>query len=220
MLATYRYLIIGMAVMFSASGYYYINQAGGADIIIGAISGDKKINTMPLNVENVVGVYACDVNSGCNGDYILLLKNDKSAEMLHTLFTEDIKDKNNNSILIDTKIQKYSSDISTTDEEGVSNNDTQNNVTSSQDDSSKLSSLNSLSELSNSDSGDNILDKGDWDMGVQNMLIINFKENNNDAYKIPQKVVIKQVDGNILSKISYTKTTYKDMLKPVFVRQN
>jgi hypothetical protein len=59
---------------------------------------------------------------------------------------------------------------------------------------------------------------GNWDLGVQNMLVITITGKEESVYDIPQKIVIKNVKNKTLSKISYTKSNYKDMSSPIFIK--
>ena len=58
----------------------------------------------------------------------------------------------------------------------------------------------------------------EWSIGVKNMLVINLTSSNQEEYGVPQKIVINNVTSKILSKISYTKTRYKDMHNPIFAK--
>ncbi len=63
-----------------------------------------------------------------------------------------------------------------------------------------------------------VYEKGEWSIGVKNMLVINLTSSNQEEYGVPQKIVINNVTSKILSKISYTKTRYKDMHNPIFAK--
>lgn len=62
-------------------------------------------------------------------------------------------------------------------------------------------------------------EKGIWDLAIQNMLIITILGDSDTTYDIPQKIVIKNVKNTTLSKISYTRSKYKDMISPIFIKQ-
>lgn len=224
----YKYLIIGVSLMFISGGSYYINKAGGG-LISEVVSGNTQTTITPLNLENIPGVYICGVTSGCENEYVLLLKNDKTVEMTSvsadnqipfTTNTSDTSIKAGKETPVpDSKVSSGSDNMTATSTEvATDGTTTPNNETSSDPTSQVLSNVTSLEELPNNGSP-SIVEKGTWDLGVQNMLVITLTEYGTTTYEVPQKLVIKNVEGNTLSKISYTKINYKDMVTPVFIKQ-
>ncbi len=178
----YKYLIIACALMFIGAGGYYVNNAGGGimgNIITGNITSQESL--VPLNEENIPGMYVCNNVSTCKNKYILLLKSDKTAEL--------------------TRAPKVSSDDTT--EDVTSDNENQ-----------------PAEETSFTPEIDNNTETGNWNLDVQNMLVVTIVKQGQTDYTIPQKIVIKNVNTKTLSKISYTKTNYKDMNNPIFIRQD
>ena len=166
----YKYLIIGIALIFTLSGVYYINQAGGGELISKVISGNTPTNEIPPSLESVSGTYICSTKSGCTKNYELTLKNDQTAEMVQI-------DNSNNSSTNNNQLDSSSSNIQQNE------------------------------------------DKGTWDLDVQNMLVVSFNGHGDTEYSSPQKLIIKNVGSTALFGIHYTKANYKDMVKPIFVKQ-
>lgn len=172
----YKYLIIGIALMFFSAGAYYINSAGGgliSDIVAGNITSEA--NLTPLNIEKIPGIYVCNTSTTCKNKYTLSLKNDKTLELTRTLLT------------------------------------TNNNPKKNQTDSDAIDTTTLNGALLTSE-------QGTWDLGVQNMLVMTLTGSGETSYTIPQKIIIKNVRNTTLSKISYTKNNYKDMISPIFIR--
>lgn len=248
MLTAYKYLIVGIALMFAWSALHYISKVGGTELILGAISNDSSAGLIPPTVDSVTGAYICDSNSGCNNKYVLLLKSDQTAEMILVSKSEDADSQNmnysqeehkkieRNSIVINdsvfptdnnnnlenigitssSTISGTSSTTSQATEKIISEDveDLQKNVQSE-------NNQDSLSFLSDNKTKNNDkAEKGSWDLTLQNILVVTFNESGTTTYEVPQKIVVKGVGASILSKINYTKSVYKDMEKPVFIKMN
>lgn len=161
--------------MFTLAGGYYIDTAGGGimgDIIMGNITSQDTL--IPLNPDDIPGTYICNTVSTCKNKYTLILKNDKTIELLRTLATKTAP--NNN--------EQVGTDTDPAD--SVPDSDTE---------------------------------KGDWNLDVQNILVINITGKGDKEYDVAQKIVVKNVRSKTLSKISYTKANYKDMSNPIFIKQ-
>ncbi|MCF7843726.1 hypothetical protein K9M47_02410 [Candidatus Gracilibacteria bacterium] len=165
----YKYLIIGIALMFTLSGSYYINKAGGGDLIEKVISGNTPTNSLPPSPESVSGVYVCSKSFGCNSKFILLLKNDMTAKIVH------------------------------------------------ENEKSEMFEVLDINELDASSELDT--ETGFWDIGIQGMLVVTIYEHLGNEYTPAQKIVIKNIGKTMLSSINYSKNNYKNMTKPVFIRQ-
>lgn len=241
----YKYLIIGIAFVFTLSGNYYIRKAGGAELISKAVSGETKNNSIPLPIGDMVGLYVCDTLSGCKNKHILLLKSDQTSELLQISNDTEITNDDFSEIVIETEQNVVQNQNSNTLETATSteNNQEQNysnvnieqvstttntssnefsnteEIIPSNDDNNEISSqLISTFEL-NKDSIFTI-EKGTWDLDMQNILIINIKERGTSTYQVPQKIVVKNIDeSGTFSKISYTKSNYENMVNPTFVKQ-
>ncbi len=236
----YKYLIIAIAFMSIGGGGYYLRSSGGAELIDKALSNDKQTILNPPTTESVSGLYVCNPTSGCKNKYVLLLKADQTAEML-LLTPETINPETNieDSLTKDDSISKTetlsaeANNSSTTQNIEVINTENASNtiqipqvgqdIKEIPEDSNKTDitptvtipdSLNNLSKEENPNT-----DKGTWDFGVQNMLVITFNEHGTSTYNIPQKVVIKNVNNDSLSRMNYTKSIYEDMINPVFIKQ-
>lgn len=169
-LIMYKYFIIVIALMFISAGGYYINVAGGgimSNIITGNITSQDML--APVNIYDVPGVYVCSTASTCKSKYVLILKDDKTAELVKSPLA--------------TKQDAEQSDIT------------------------ELESDISVTEL------------GVWDLEIKNTLVITLSEKSETKYSVPQKIVVKNVRSKTLSKISYTKSNYKDMHNPIFFKQ-
>lgn len=175
----YKYLIITIALMFTVAGGYYIDQAGGGimgNILTGNITTQDTL--IPVNIDDIPGEYVCKTVSACNNKYTLILKNDRTAELI-----KSSKVTHENSSTTETGAWEETPSDAPTDE--VTNN----------------------------------TEKGQWDLGVKNMLIVTLTEKGENTYTVPQKIVIKSIGTKTLSKISYTKNNYKDMHNPIFFKQ-
>lgn len=153
--------------MFILAGGYYVNVAGGgmiSNIITGNISTQETL--LPLNKEQIPGIYICNTTATCTQKYTLLLKEDSTAEL--------------------KKTQNYNENQTAENIETVENEH---------------------------------IEKGIWDIGVQNMLIITLTEKDDILYEKKQKIVIKNVKEKTLSKISYTKNNYKDIHTMIFIKK-
>lgn len=79
----YKYFIIVIALMFISAGGYYVNVAGGgimSNIITGNITSQDML--APVNIDDLPGVYICSTISTCKTKYTLILKDDKTAELI------------------------------------------------------------------------------------------------------------------------------------------
>lgn len=154
----YKYLIIGVALMFFSSGAYYYMQGPGGIVIGDAIAGKSITETSfaPINQESISGTYVCNTVATCKHQYTLLLNNDGTVELLHKATSTESPD---------------------------------------------------------------ITESGTWNLEVKNMVSIKIIEKGDLVYARPQKIIIKDVKPTTLSKISYTKGNYTDMVNPIFIRQ-
>lgn len=246
----YKYLIIGIAFMFTISGNYYIRKAGGAELISKAMSGETKTNSIPLPIGDMVGLYICDTLSGCKNKHILLLKSDQTSELLQIsndveVTNEEISEINTENTEITKNNFKIENEInldrasSTEDSELNSNKELQNSSTEqistttvindkmstyeeiipSNDDNTEISSQ-LVSTFGLDKNSIFTIEKGTWDLDIQNILVINIKERGTSTYQVPQKIVVKNIDeSGTFSKISYTKSNYENMINPTFVKQ-
>lgn len=186
----YKYMIIAIALMFITAGGYYVNNAGGGimgNIITGNITSQESL--IPVNIDEIPGLYTCFTASTCKNRYTLLLRSDKSAELIRvqkeTIEKKDTKEINDEVI------------TDTSDEERLINKDT-----------------------ATDESFASTTEKGNWDIGVQNMLVITLLTEDEINYAVPQKIVIKNVGIKTLSRISYTRKNYTDMNNPIFIKQD
>lgn len=227
----YKYLIIGIALMFALAGSYYINKSGG-ELIVNAITGEKPTTLAPLNSAAIPGVYVCDTKSGCTGKYVLLLKNDQTAVMRLLPQTdtpleentesnqeENLGTENSSTTESSNKnISPVSNDVENATSQAETETPLQNDAEFSNEEFESSDTLDPDSENNDGDSG-YIIDRGTWDVVIQNMLVITLITQGTTTYDTPQKIVIKNVDPMRLSKISFTKTIYPNMVQPTFIRQ-
>lgn len=242
----YKALIIGIALMVTCGSGYYIIKSGGGEMIANALTNDTPPNAEPPTIEGVTGVYICDTGSGCTKRYVLVLKEDQTLEMssLADVVENADSDKGEESADSEKPIERNSIIVNTTEAPALditldastsstdtltttsstqdvlqSNNDTEVSIISSDttitEQSASLAVLEELNSVPLS-----TIEKGNWTIGVQNMLVINLLEVGTTTYNVPQKLVVKNVGASTLSKISYTKANYKNMIKPVFVKQD
>lgn len=252
----YKNIIIVISLIFMFAGAQYINKAGSGMIsdIIQKKMTPEIVHSITIQIESIPGVYVCDINSGCTTKYTLLLKTDKTAEIIPEIaIPEDERAPAISSNLeiagattlehgvIDSTIVStstetiISNELLSTSTETIAPNSTASSTdgntpiettapTSTETVSSQKINVASEETAKNINTlTDNLLaiiEKGNWDLGVQNMLIITIKEYGTSTYEIPQKIVVQNVQPTILSKISYTKSIYKDMINPVFIKQD
>lgn len=144
------------------------------NIITGNITTQETL--VPINPDDMPGVYTCHTAATCKNTYILVLKGDKTFELTKKITTVVQEETNTESEILATN-------------------------------------SNPNEEISND------TEKGNWDIGVQNMLILTITGKGLDNYDVPQKIVAKNVTQKTLSRISYTKNNYKDMTNPIFIKQ-
>ncbi len=240
-LKMYKYLIIGIAAIFTLSGNYYIRKAGGEELISRAVSGEVKKNETPISIDEIVGLYICDIDSGCKSRQVLLLKNDQTVELLpissDSIVSDEIIEELSNELREDSPVQNniQTTIISTSTEfaeqllestttETISTTTeiTNTNIViippsdfgnSSENNTEQKYTLNLVPESAS------IIEKGTWDIDVQNILVVTINEHGTSTYEVPQKIIILDVGTNTLSRINFTKNNYINMIKPVFIRQ-
>lgn len=202
----YKNIAVLLLLLLIGGGAYSIVESGGINVIRNAYTNDPKTNTNPPSIENIVGLYSCTVRSGCNNKYLVLLKDDMTAEIL---LSSDSG--------IDTTVQQP---------EPVQQNNTSKELdttTSSEAPDEEVSSsrtyLGSINDLSNIQPISD-LKKGNWLLVRSNVIILTVTDNGDVKLDTPQKIIINKIDSNSLSRISYNKNEYKDMTKPVFLREN
>jgi len=230
----YKYLIIGIAFMFIASSLHYIKKSGGDELIINAITSNQPDNFIPPTISSVTGVYVCDGESGCNNKYILLLKEDGTAEMIllpeESTDTETESEEKNtqvrNSIIVNETLKDSEPgamstvSTSTNDEPSTPESNVAVLTATPTDENTTSAELSNLFSPDTTNLGStSVIDKGNWSLAVQNMLVVTLKEQGTTTYDVPQKLVVKNVGASTLSRISYTKSVYSDMINPTFVKQ-
>ena len=240
----YKYLIVGVTLMIIGGSGYYIHKAGGGELITNAITSDTPPNQDPPTLDGVTGVYVCDLSSGCTKKYILILKSDQTTELSltneqptpDTASSDDTQQKpiERDSIVVNTDLAQLdqTTTSSSTEIEDTSNTPRDTSTTTTESDpgtteqsepsedtheETSLSGIASLDELSTV--SQDTIEKGTWDLSAGNLLVVNITEEGSKPYDIPQKLIVKNVGASTLSKISYTKANYKDMVRPVFVKQ-
>lgn len=271
----YKYLIIGIALMFVTGSGYYLNKSGGLNLIYKASKSSGPLNLTQLTRDEISGLYVCDESSGCIHKHLLLLQDDLTAEMLILTKIDEEPEDGNTEIdeLLqdttqittqtevksqepqqDTQITLYTESTSTTDTFTESSSSTlttetttlvtidsdKSTIHENTDNSESKTPANNYEDLpysteNNEQRSDTIqnlfaaiqeknpestLEKGTWDLDVQNMLVIKIETSATSTLEVPRKFVIKSVDTKTLSNINYTKKVYTSMRDPVFKKRN
>lgn len=251
---------IGIALIAIIISFHYINKSGGAELIRNAYNNDPSGSLDVPTVDTVSGIYFCDNKSGCNNKYVLLLKEDQTAQMVSTTdlspdspYYDSLSqnDSSNSTNTANDVIQRNSIVAGdnppagdNTQSSGAQDNSTSTNIVTdasstdvtvsptdtqqSQDTSNQqpVDNTNQIQEnigqvFDASNGTDSLyVKKGTWDFGNGNILIVSITEQGTTTLESPQKFIIKQVRASLLSGISYNKLVYKDMIKPVFIKQN
>jgi hypothetical protein len=220
-------MIVGLAcVVFGIFGSY-LYKAGGYDLIVNAVASPNQApGTPPPTIDEMAGVYSCDEHNGCTEKYVLLLKSDQSAEMT---LVKNSEEEGSSGVEEQAGVQQplplVTNELSQATDTAVeiANNPLKEIATSTQTKEKEQAptdpSLQNITTLENLDHVEPItIEKGTWDITVQNMIVINFTEQGTTTYAIPRKLVVKSTTGKRLSKINYTKSIYKEMKDPVFVK--
>ncbi len=244
----YKNLIIGLTIIIVWGAGYYIMKSGGGELIRNAYSTDAETNLNPPTHESVAGIYSCDDKSGCAIKYTILLKEDQTLELLSsTKNDEDVflpeSDENNSQIESkseesDTKQVERSSiiinesipqmpDSGIVENPSIESSDTSSSTVALNSDEVKdeimqqeySTSVTSLNEGEDPNVSD-MITKGTWGLTSNNILILTLTEQGTTTFEVPRKLIVKKVGASLLSRIDYNKNHYKDMVKPVFVRQH
>jgi hypothetical protein len=269
----YKYLIIGIALMFVTGSGYYLNKSGGLNLIYKASKSSGPLNLTQLTRDEISGLYVCNESSGCVHKHLLLLQDDLTAEMLiltkidketedgNTEIDELLQDTTQITTQTEVKSQEPQQDTQTTLYTGSSTNaftesssstlttesttlatidSDKSTINENTDNSESKTTANNYEDLpysteNNEQRSDTIqnlfaaiqeknpestLEKGTWDLDVQNMLVIKIETSATSTLEVPRKFVIKSVDTKTLSNINYTKKVYISMRDPVFKKRN
>ena len=84
----YQFIVLGLGFLLLVGGGYLIYRSndGNSGVLKQAFSTSKNIKTFNASstVETIVGVYACDVKSGCAGQYSLTLNQYGDVYLTHS----------------------------------------------------------------------------------------------------------------------------------------
>lgn len=195
----YRKLILGILLLVSSSATYYVVFSGGSNVITGAIKNDVTPSYNTPTVDMLSGIYTCDKSSGCLGPITLTLKDDNTVEMVTPLN------------LINNEGKEVSVDMSapqTVDEKTETVTVTEANE--------------STGDFLLGDSSDDdgfLLERGSWDIGTNNILIVSLTETGTSTYDRYHKFIAQKVSTSTIQKISFPKEFFPGFNKPSFMRQ-
>ena len=269
----YKYLIIGIALMFVTGSGYYLNKSGGLNLIYKASKSSGPLNLTQLTRDEISGLYVCDESSGCIHKHLLLLQDDLTVEMLiltkideeteggNTEIGELLHDTTQMTASTEVQSQEPQQDIQTTlyigsstdtftesssstlttetttpatidsdkstIHENTDNSESKNPANTYEDEpystensEQRTDTIRNLFAVIQEKNPESTLEKGTWDLDIQNMLVIKIETSATSTLEVPRKFVIKSVDAKTLSNINYTKKVYTSMRDPVFKKRN
>jgi hypothetical protein len=207
----YKNIAVVALTLLIGGGIYSIIESGGVSVLHEAYTNDSKTNMHPPSTENIVGLYSCTERTGCKNKYLVLFKDDMTAELL---------------LSSDTGVDNTVTEVAQTAPDATADTESSNDATTSDDtensddqDTAPKTYLGSINDLPNIQPMSD-LKKGTWSLVRGNVIILTLTDNGDAKLATPQKIIINKIDTNSLSRISYNKTDYKDMTKPVFLREN
>jgi hypothetical protein len=185
----YKYLVVGVTVSIIFGAGYYLRTSGGAELIGDAYAQDAYTSLNPTSIEAIPGVYFCDTRSGCVSTSTLVLKDDNTLDML-TIATSSYA----------------------VDDETRGTLERFEHLTASED-------TNSQEGLFLSEGFSTIVEKGTWDVGNNNMLIIALTGSATTTYDVAKKIVIQHVSTSTLSRFTFNRLQHPTFRRPIFLKQ-
>lgn len=185
----YRKLILGILLSVSLSATYYVVFSGGGNVLSSAITNDVTPSYNTPTIEMISGIYSCSKQSGCLATSTLTLKDDNTAEMI----TSPLK----SVVMVTTP---GSEEVSTSATDSVDYSNTQETETTT---------------LVREDT----LEKGTWDLGANNILIINLTDSGTSTYDRVHKMIAQRVSTSTIQKITFAKDLFPFFAKPIFTRE-
>jgi hypothetical protein len=228
----YRKMILGILLAVSLSASYYVVFSGGGTVITGAISSDVTPSYNTPTVDQLAGVYSCTPKTGCVSTSTLALKDDSSVEFFTFLGDKSSSENTDTQneiaatgeqqpLLPITSDTETTTDVASSAPSGDTASDSQSNTPVEEDtksvsgiDHSTDIDLNALASMSSQ------IEKGTWELGSNNILIITLTDNATTTYDVPHKLVVQKVSTSTIQKILYNKDFFPTLHKPIFNRQD
>ena len=186
----YRKLILGILLVVASSATYYVVFSGGANVITSALRNDV---TPSYNTPTVEMIYSCTKSQGCLGTTTLTLKDDNTLEILSSIVKP---------VVISEGLELEESKASA---EGGQEAGQSGYV------SSEGSEVTSLAESL-------LLERGSWELGTNNILIMTITESGTSTYERYHKLVAQKVSTSTIQKITFAKELFPSLHKPIFTR--
>lgn len=226
----YKHLIVGLTLIILWGSGYYIVNSGGGELIKNALFSNSQTGMSAPTEETVAGIYSCYAKTGCASKYTILLKEDQTAMLVASADAINVHEGDVDLEMLASLENEVGIEVASTSDNAAPTDSltSQSDTTASTTDSSVTDVATSTEEFVSPDvkfqtlvtsSPDANLEKGSWSFGSGNIIIAVFTEYGTTTYKTPHKLIIKKVEASILSRISFNKENYKDMLKPVFLRE-
>jgi hypothetical protein len=196
----YKYLVVGVTVIIILGAGYYLRTSGGATLIGDAYAQDAHTSLNPTSIEAIPGVYFCDNSSGCVSTSTLVLKDDNTLDMT-TVSTSSSEI----SIISEPTTEEVQEEIQDEDVQPVNSV----SATPEEESSEKISFTEIVTTT----------EKGTWDIGNNNILIIALTGSATTTYDVAKKIIIQHVSTSTLSRFSFNRIQYPSFKRPVFLKQ-
>lgn len=191
----YRKLILGILLAVASSATYYVVFSGGANVITNAVQNDVTPSYNTPTIEMLTGIYSCTKDRGCLGTTTLTLKDDNSVEMITTM----IRPRG-----VSEGLELEESNIPS---EGV--------VVPTTNEQTAISS----EDLITVNEEETTIERGSWDLGSNNILIVTLTESGTSTYERYHKFIAQKVSTSTIQKITFTKDIFPSFQKPIFTRE-
>lgn len=189
----YRKLILGILLAVASSATYYVVFSGGANVITNAVRNDVTPSYNTPTVEMMSGIYSCTKLQGCLATTTLTLKDDNTAEMVSSVAESPVS---GGAEFGENKVGEQP-----TSEAEV------NSYTASAEENSDLTSVGKV-----------LLERGSWELGTNNILIVTLTESGTSTYERYHKFIAQNVSTSTIQKITFPKDLFPSLAKPVFIR--
>ena len=205
---------------------YYVKSSGGASLLGDAYSSDATLAFNPPTYDTVPGVYFCDNHTGCNKHSTLVLGDDQNVEFIVGKDDQEVPNVQNQD-----QMQLESDQSAHVLPTVTSNIDDKSSVVHSisTDDTHELTDgINASSTLSPEahQLREALLsqatlprEQGTWVLGNGGILIITIIGTEAVTYDVPKKIIVGRVSTTTLERLSFNKSLYPFLKKPIFIKQ-
>lgn len=190
----YRKLILGILLAVASSATYYVVFSGGANVITNAVRNDVTPSYNTPTVEMMSGIYSCTKLQGCLATTTLTLKDDNTAEMVSSVAESSV---------VGGGVESGESKVG----EQPTQETEVNSYATITEDSSGLPLAGTV-----------LLERGSWELGTNNILIVTLTESGTSTYERYHKFIAQNVSTSTIQKITFPKDLFPSLVKPVFIR--